>query len=86
MRWADGRPYYAGFATIVNPNGPSCAYANGDWYSGVYTATSYHSGGVNVVMADGSTQKISDTIDERVWWAMGTREGDEAFEMPGGGQ
>jgi len=81
-RWADGRPYYAGFNTIVNPNGPSCALANGDWYPGVYTATSEHSGGVNVVLGDGSTRRIMDTIDEFVWASMGTRSGDETFEMP----
>ncbi|MFV1966668.1 MAG: DUF1559 domain-containing protein [Pirellulaceae bacterium] len=81
-RWADGRAYYAGFNTIISPNGPSCALDDGDWYPGVYTATSYHDNGVNVAMGDGSTRKINDTIDEFVWLSMGTRYGDETFQMP----
>jgi prepilin-type N-terminal cleavage/methylation domain-containing protein/prepilin-type processing-associated H-X9-DG protein len=81
-RWGDGRPYYAGFNTIIPPNGPSCAEDNGDWYSGVYSASSQHPGMVNAVMGDGSVRKFSDTIDADVWVALGTRAGDETFEMP----
>jgi prepilin-type processing-associated H-X9-DG protein len=81
-RWADGRPYYAGFNTIVPPNGPSCAEDNGDWYNGIYTATSRHPGQVNVLMGDGAVRKIMNNITTKVWWAMGTRAGEETFEMP----
>ena len=81
-RWADGRPYYAGFNTIIEPNGPSCAEDNHDFYSGVYTATSYHTEHVNVLIADGSVRRIRDQIDFKIWWALGTRAGDETFEMP----
>ena len=82
-RWADGRPYYAGFNTIVNPNGPSCAENNGDWYNGVYTASSRHGSMVMVLLADGSVRKINDVVDSKVWWALGTRAGNETFQMPG---
>ncbi|MCL2744442.1 MAG: DUF1559 domain-containing protein [Planctomycetaceae bacterium] len=52
-----------GFNTILPPNSPSCA-RNGNWqFWGIYSATSYHSGGVNTGMADGSCRFISDTID-----------------------
>jgi prepilin-type N-terminal cleavage/methylation domain-containing protein len=81
-RWADGRPYYAGFNTIIGPNGPSCALDNGDSYPGVYTASSYHDNCVNMVLGDGATKRINETIDTRVWMAMGTRANDELFEMP----
>jgi prepilin-type N-terminal cleavage/methylation domain-containing protein len=84
-RWADGRPYYAGFNTIIGPNGPSCAEDNGDYYNGVYTASSRHSGIVNAVMGDGSVRKFSENIDADVWVALGTRAGDETFEMPDAG-
>jgi prepilin-type processing-associated H-X9-DG protein len=38
-------------------------------------ASSYHSGGVNVGMADGSVRFVSDSIDFGTWQAMGTRSG-----------
>ncbi len=37
-------------------------------------ARSYHTGGVNVAMGDGSVRFVSDTIDPATWSAMGTRE------------
>merc|ERR1711964_452486 len=80
-RWADGRPYYAGFNTIVNPNGPSCAEFDGDFYPGVYTATSRHPQIVMALMGDGSTTRIRDTIDSAVWWAIGTRAGGENAQL-----
>ena len=81
-RWGDGRPYYAGFNTIIEPNGPSCAEDNGDWFNGIYTASSMHPSVVNVMMGDASIRKIHQSIDAKTWWAMGTRSGDESYEMP----
>jgi prepilin-type processing-associated H-X9-DG protein len=37
------------------------------------TATSNHSGGVNVGMADGSVKFIKDSVAPQTWWAVGTR-------------
>ncbi|MEX0824690.1 MAG: DUF1559 domain-containing protein [Pirellulaceae bacterium] len=48
----------------------------------VVTARSYHPGGVQVVMMDGSTQFMSESIDRGVWQAISTRNGREVFEMP----
>jgi prepilin-type N-terminal cleavage/methylation domain-containing protein/prepilin-type processing-associated H-X9-DG protein len=39
---------------------------------------SYHPGGVNVVMMDGSVQFVSDSVDQGVWRAAATRDGGEA--------
>lgn len=39
--------------------------------------SSYHSGGVNVLFADGSVRFVQDNIDDRVWQALGTRNGNE---------
>ncbi len=39
--------------------------------------TSFHPGGVNMCMADGSVKFVKDTINLRVWWAIGTRAGGE---------
>jgi prepilin-type N-terminal cleavage/methylation domain-containing protein/prepilin-type processing-associated H-X9-DG protein len=44
-------------------------------YNEVAAARSRHSGGVNVVLADGSTQFISDNIALTVWQALGSIDG-----------
>lgn len=61
-RWADGAGGPGIVHTILPPNSPSCAAGDvvGD---GIYSANSWHPGGVNVAMADGSYQFISDKID-----------------------
>ena len=74
------------FTVLMTPNAKSCLdvtsaggfalyFASGD--AGV-TPSSNHGGGVNVAMADGSVQFVSDSIDRQAWWAMGTRDGGEA--------
>jgi prepilin-type N-terminal cleavage/methylation domain-containing protein/prepilin-type processing-associated H-X9-DG protein len=76
-RWADGRPYYSGFTTIVPPNGPSCLIGSTDVGHGVFAASSRHPGIVNALMADGSVVQMSDGIEPSVWWSLGTRDGQE---------
>jgi prepilin-type processing-associated H-X9-DG protein len=57
---------------ILPPN--NWAFMNGDYSNrGPYPATSLHSGGVNVLMADGAVKFVSSSIDLDVWWALGTR-------------
>jgi len=41
------------------------------------TARSYHPGGVNIVLMDGSVQWAADTIDLNIWRARSTRSGGE---------
>jgi prepilin-type processing-associated H-X9-DG protein len=61
-RWGDGRASMIGFNTILPPNSPSCCRSDASQW-GIYSATSYHSGGVNIALVDGSGRFISDTID-----------------------
>jgi prepilin-type N-terminal cleavage/methylation domain-containing protein/prepilin-type processing-associated H-X9-DG protein len=60
----------------ATPNRRSCYFQPGRC---VFTASSRHPGGVNVVMCDGSVQFISNSIDKAMWRALGTRNGGETF-------
>ena len=62
-RWGDGGWIYNGFTTMAPPNHASCMRNGETEARGVMTATSFHPGGVNVVMFDGSVKFIRDTID-----------------------
>ena len=46
---------------------------------GQAAARSYHPGGVNVLLADGSVRFVRNTIDAATWRALGTRAGGEVF-------
>jgi prepilin-type N-terminal cleavage/methylation domain-containing protein/prepilin-type processing-associated H-X9-DG protein len=43
------------------------------------TARSYHPGGVNAMMLDGSVRFVKNTTDQRIWRALGTRAGGEVI-------
>ena len=89
----DGRGFNNGFNTILQPNHPSCY----DWYGVIYaSASSFHTGGANVVLMDGSVTYASDTIDTGdpnadqvrsgqsdygVWGAMGSPSGGESKHL-----
>jgi prepilin-type N-terminal cleavage/methylation domain-containing protein len=64
-RWADGRVNFTGFNTVLPPNSPSCipfGYPN-DWDWGIFSASSYHPGGVHVLLGDNAIKFIPNTID-----------------------
>jgi prepilin-type processing-associated H-X9-DG protein len=42
-------------------------------------AQSWHPGGVNVLMADGSVRFAKDAINQATWWALGTRANGEVI-------
>ena len=76
-RWADGRPFFSGLNTVIQPNGPSCQVQDADWNWGIWTASSRHPNIVNVLFADGSVERIGDEIEGGVWQSIGTRNGQE---------
>ena len=65
-RWADARAAYTNFHAAVPPNSPSCHQQGNTSESNAcicVAASSNHSGGVNVVMCDGSVRFVSETVD-----------------------
>jgi len=62
------------------PNGPIPDATAFPYENGVATARSFHPGGVNALMADGSTRFVSESIQRKIWRALGTRNGGELVE------
>jgi prepilin-type N-terminal cleavage/methylation domain-containing protein/prepilin-type processing-associated H-X9-DG protein len=64
----------------MNPNEKPCfeSNSNSDWRGGtMLSASSYHPGGVHCLMADGSVQFFSESIDFNTYAGIGTRNGSE---------
>jgi prepilin-type processing-associated H-X9-DG protein len=77
--WISGRSATGGtYRHLKPPNKNHCHFGNshtsGDF---IITPGSNHTAGVNVVMADGHVQFVADDIAPRVWWAMGSRNGND---------
>ena len=80
MSWLTSRHLL--YNHIVPPNSRivDCASAISVPLRGLQTARSEHSGLVNVMMMDGHVRSVSDSIDNAVWWSVGTRQaGDAGF-------
>ncbi|WP_165067705.1 DUF1559 domain-containing protein [Paludisphaera rhizosphaerae] len=63
------------FYTVMPPNGKSCMLSGGNaqgYTENFITASSFHSGGVNVCMADASVRFIKDSISLPTWIALGS--------------
>lgn len=88
--WASGRAYYNFFGTVMPPNGPSCVETSIG--STATAASSMHSGGVQVLLADGAVRFVNDSIDTGnlalppatsgespygVWGSLGSKSGEE---------
>ncbi len=70
---------YTHFFTSVPPNRAigDCGSWSVNIGIGVFAARSYHPGGVNAAMGDGSVRWFTSAVDTSVWRALGTRDGGE---------
>jgi prepilin-type N-terminal cleavage/methylation domain-containing protein/prepilin-type processing-associated H-X9-DG protein len=83
--WTFGNYIPSRYNHVMLPNERSCGRFDGSGTmdstvnnrGGATTASSRHSGGVNLALADGSVRFISETIDLAVWRAAGSRAGRE---------
>lgn len=91
--WAGGWSNINWVTTILPPNGPSCGNFGPAWF-GVMSASSLHTGGVQILLGDGSVRFISENIDTGdltlppavsgpspygVWGALGSKAGGEVL-------
>jgi prepilin-type N-terminal cleavage/methylation domain-containing protein/prepilin-type processing-associated H-X9-DG protein len=93
--WEDANTSQAGFTTAWPPNKVSPGSLNGTSVPdtdliaireenggptfAAVTARSYHSGGVNALLGDGSVRFTKSTIDGMIWRALGTVAGGEVI-------
>jgi prepilin-type N-terminal cleavage/methylation domain-containing protein/prepilin-type processing-associated H-X9-DG protein len=90
--WVDGNPQETGFTTAFPPNKAAInPTVNADLdimtvlvnrnlpVYGALTARSYHPGGVNALLADGSVKFMKSTTDGNTWRALGTIRGGEVI-------
>jgi prepilin-type processing-associated H-X9-DG protein len=90
--WVDGNSQETGMTTAFTPNKAAINPTNEadpdiltvliSKYQPLYgaiTARSYHPGGVNSLLADGSVRFVKSTIDGSTWRALGTIAGSEVI-------
>ena len=74
--WAHGCMAQTLFNTVVTPNARKwthCSNVSSTVMSPLSNANSYHAGGVNTLMADGSVKFIKDGISPATWMSLGTK-------------
>ena len=94
VEWVDGKVHETGFTAVFAPNTrvvhssggteydvdfvTATESSTGDTYAAV-TARSYHTGGVNALLMDGSVRFVSNTVALATWRALSTRAGGEVI-------
>jgi prepilin-type N-terminal cleavage/methylation domain-containing protein/prepilin-type processing-associated H-X9-DG protein len=94
VEWVDGKVHETGFTTAFSPNTvvpmdsggrtydvdfvSATEASTGDTYAAV-TSRSFHAGGVNVLLMDGSVRFVRSAISMATWQALGTRAGGEVL-------
>jgi prepilin-type N-terminal cleavage/methylation domain-containing protein/prepilin-type processing-associated H-X9-DG protein len=76
-KWINGHYADANYNHHLVPNDSRWDCSNASHNPGQAAARSYHSGGVNVMLGDGSVRFVRNGIDPATWRALGTRNGGE---------
>jgi prepilin-type processing-associated H-X9-DG protein len=78
--WREGSIWRNGYNHLLPPNSP-CWRPNTQWWELVSPASSWHPGGTNAVLCDGSVRFVRESIAATVWEAAGSRKGGESFVL-----
>lgn len=76
--WHMGNPNSGRYNHVMAPNTWSCMETGGN-SNGAMTASSRHSGVVNLAFADGSVRAVKNAVALAVWGAIGSRNGGEVI-------
>ncbi len=78
--WISGWTFAANTYMHVMPiNQRSChVYGGEDDGMNLVTASGYHAGGIHILMADGSVNFRSTSMDQQLWWALGSASGGDS--------
>ena len=70
------------YGHAMAPNQQSCVFSSspGSDYN-LYSASSFHPGGVNVALMDGSVRFIKSSINNATWWGLSTIAGGEVIDQ-----
>jgi prepilin-type N-terminal cleavage/methylation domain-containing protein/prepilin-type processing-associated H-X9-DG protein len=91
QNWSFGNYNTTRYNHIMPPNEKSCVRSTGGnidqtggWSmvndnGGAIAASSRHPGGVNMATADGSVRFVDNDVNVNIWWALGSRDGDEVI-------
>jgi len=77
--WVEGSMWRNWFNTIRTPNQTCCTMDDVNWWYIMKPASSYHPGGANAVMADGSVRFFKESVSRPVWMGLSTRAGGEVI-------
>lgn len=80
-----GKAWISGLTVAANlymhvtlPNTRNCHVYGGEGNgNNMVSASSYHGGGIHVSFADGRTSFLSNQVEPKVWWSIGSRNGAE---------
>ena len=74
------------YTHLFTPNTRGCwnntPVSNAPSLAAYMPANSFHTGGVSVLFVDGHVSFVSDSVDAKVWQAIGTIHGNEAIDCP----
>jgi prepilin-type N-terminal cleavage/methylation domain-containing protein/prepilin-type processing-associated H-X9-DG protein len=79
-KWIDGHYGNTLYNHFYPPNAPAWDCGNASHNKALTAARSYHSGGVNLLLADGTVRFVSNSISLAAWHALATRAGGEVFD------
>jgi prepilin-type N-terminal cleavage/methylation domain-containing protein/prepilin-type processing-associated H-X9-DG protein len=86
--WSLGSPGFTLTNIILTPNSNQytfsycrwdCSAGCGSDFGHLFTPSSFHSGGVNALMADGSVRFVKDSVSQQTWMALGSSNGGEVI-------